>query len=101
MTYAVIFTATATAEGKGEEYGRTAERMRRLAEQQPGFLGIESACEEGTEITISYWESLAAIRNWKAHPEHIDAQRLGRDRWYDSYKVQVVKIEREYGMFDV
>ncbi|MDM3871603.1 antibiotic biosynthesis monooxygenase [Porticoccus sp. W117] len=96
MTYAVIFTATPTAAGKGDQYSRTAERMRQLAEQQPGYIGMESACEGETEITISYWQSLDAIKNWKANSEHMEAQQLGRERWYERYKVEVVKVERCY-----
>ncbi|UTW45314.1 antibiotic biosynthesis monooxygenase [bacterium SCSIO 12696] len=96
MTYAVIFTATPTPQGKGDSYSQTAQRMRHLAEQQPGFIGISSAFEGDTEITVSYWESLAAIKAWKANSEHLDAQRLGREQWYQKYKVEVVKVERCY-----
>jgi heme-degrading monooxygenase HmoA len=46
-----------------------AERMAELAAQQPGYLGMESA-REGLGITVSYWESLEAIRNWKQNAEH-------------------------------
>ena len=99
MTYAAIFTATPTEEGRGEDYSRAAERMRQLAEQQPGFVDIKSASEGDTEITISYWQSLEAINNWKANSEHLQAQQLGREKWYSRYTVQVVKVEREYSYF--
>jgi heme-degrading monooxygenase HmoA len=36
------------------------------------------------------------ISAWKADPEHQRAQRLGRDGWYSSYRVEVVRIERGY-----
>ena len=43
--------------------------MEKLAKQQPGFLGVESARgNSGLGITISYWESLDAIENWKRTP---------------------------------
>ena len=94
--YAVIFTATPSAAGKGKDYATTAERMRHLAEQQPGFRGINSAFEGDTEITVSYWESLEAIKNWKANSEHLQAQKMGRESWYSYYKVEVVKLEKSY-----
>jgi len=74
-----------------------AERMAELAAQQPGYLGMESA-REGLGITVSYWESLEAIRNWKQNAEHQEAQRRGHQQWYSSFRVRVAKVEREYGI---
>jgi heme-degrading monooxygenase HmoA len=69
--------------------------MVELAQQQPGYLGHESA-REGLGITVSYWESLEAIRNWKLHSEHLPAQQKGRAQWYSAYKVRICKVERDY-----
>ena len=92
--YAVIFTSLRTEGDDG--YEETAQRMLGLAQQQPGFLGYESAREE-TGITISYWENEQAIRNWKMNTEHVFAQQQGREKWYSNYKVRICKVEREYG----
>lgn len=92
--YAVIFTSLRT-EGDND-YGAMAEHMVDLAARQPGFLGVESAREE-VGITVSYWESLEAIRHWKANAEHLVAQRLGREKWYRAYKTRVCLVERDYG----
>ena len=93
--YAVIFTSHRTDGDNG--YGEMAERMAELAAQQPGYLGMESA-REGLGITVSYWESLEAIRNWKQNAEHQEAQRLGHQQWYSSFRVRIAKVEREYGI---
>ncbi len=92
--YAVIFTSVRTADDNG--YAEMADRMAELAAQQPGYLGIESARNE-VGITVSYWESLDAIRHWKANIEHLVAQRLGREKWYSAYKTRVCLVERDYG----
>lgn len=92
--YAVIFTARMSADGQG--YAAMAETMSRLAAEQPGYLGKESAFE-GVEITVSYWRDLEAVAAWKAVVEHEAAQRLGRERWYDAYRVRVARVERDYG----
>lgn len=92
--YAVIFTSIRTVVDEG--YAQMAQRMVELATSQPGFLGMESARQE-VGITISYWENLEAIRNWKQHAEHLIAQQLGRERWYAAYKTRICKVEREYG----
>jgi heme-degrading monooxygenase HmoA len=71
--------------------------MSELAKKQPGYLGHESAREE-IGITVSYWESLEAIRNWKMNSEHLFAQKKGRDEFYSKYKVRIARVERDYGM---
>ena len=72
-----------------------AEKMEQLAKQQPGFIGVESARNE-IGITVSYWKSLEAIKNWKMNLDHLDAQQKGRSAWYKNYKVRIAKVEREY-----
>ncbi|MFL1456002.1 antibiotic biosynthesis monooxygenase family protein [Marinobacter sp. GN3S48] len=93
--YAVIFSSHRTDGDNG--YAEMAERMAELAAEQPGFLGMESA-RENLGITVSYWESLEAIRNWKKNAEHQEAQRIGRQQWYSSFRVRIAKVEREYGI---
>ncbi len=92
--YAVIFTSLRTEIDEG--YEMTADRMVEMAAGQPGFLGVESA-REGIGITVSYWESLEAIRLWKANTEHLAAQELGRKQWYTAYKTRICLVERDYG----
>ena len=91
--YAVIFTSTQTENTEG--YTEMTEKMESLAEQQVGFLGIDSARSD-VGITVSYWESLEAIKNWKTNSEHLFAQRKGREKWYNWYNVRICKVEREY-----
>lgn len=93
--YAVIFSSERSDDDEG--YAETDARMMELAAAQPGFLGIESVHEGNAGISISYWESETAIRDWKQQVEHLEAQRNGRERWYRSYRVRVARVEREYG----
>ena len=91
--YAVIFTSTRTDGDNG--YAEMAQQMEDLAQQQPGYLGVESASEE-IGITVSYWESLGAIADWKANTDHLFAQQKGIRDWYTQYKVRICLVEREY-----
>ncbi len=91
--FAVIFTSLRTPGDNG--YGKMAAAMEKLAATQPGFLGIESA-RDGLGITVSYWESLAAIAAWKANAQHLVAQRCGHDTWYEEFKVRICLVERDY-----
>jgi heme-degrading monooxygenase HmoA len=91
--YAVIFTSTLTENTEG--YSEMAQKMEELAKAQSGFLGIDSARED-VGITVSYWESLEAIKTWKQNAEHLIAQQKGRNQWYSWYNTRICKVEREY-----
>ena len=93
--YAVIFTSIRT-ENDTEGYGKTANRMVELALQMPGCLGAESAREE-VGITVSYWQDLESIKNWKYQMEHVEARDKGREIWYAKYKLRIALVERDYG----
>ena len=92
--FAVIFTSQASQVDTAG-YARTAQHMLELTERQPGYLGIEETRDEdGVGITVSYWESLAAIEAWKKQADHLDAQRLGRERWYNAFRLRITRVER-------
>ena len=91
--FAVIFTSTQTEHTEG--YSQMAEKMENLAKQQKGYIGIDSAKNE-IGITVSYWESIDAIKNWKTNTQHLFAQQKGREQWYNWYNVKICKVEREY-----
>lgn len=91
---AVIFSSVRSDDVSG--YAETAAEMERLAAQQPGFLGIESARGD-IGITVSYWADDDAARGWKRVAEHLAAQRIGRERWYRDYRVRVASVSRAYG----
>lgn len=93
--YAVIFSNHRTEGDNG--YGEMADRMVELASEQPGFMGVESV-RDGLGITVSYWESLEAIRYWKQNSEHREAQRMGHEKWYSAFKLRIAKVERDYGI---
>jgi heme-degrading monooxygenase HmoA len=92
-----VFTSLRTAED-GSGYAATAARMEELAALQPGFLGIESARgADGVGITVSYWASREAVRAWREQAEHRLAQQLGRERWYEWFRIRVCRVEAAGG----
>ena len=91
--YAVIFTSVRTEGDHG--YAEMAARMVELADQQDGFLGVESARNE-FGITVSYWRDLESIRNWRENFDHTIAREKGRKEWYQTFKVRIAKVEIDY-----
>jgi heme-degrading monooxygenase HmoA len=95
--YAVIFSSRRNGIDDAG-YGEAAQRMVELASAQPGFLGVESARDaDGFGITVSYWDSEAAIAAWRRHAEHAATRAHGRVHWYEHYELRVAKVERAYG----
>lgn len=92
--YAVIFSSQRTDVDEG--YHAMAKEMEILAQQQEGYLGIESARDQTLGITISYWRDLESIKKWKANSEHLLAQKYGREKWYSAYKTRIALVERDY-----
>ncbi len=92
---AVIFSSVRTEGDHG--YAVMAARMQALAAEQLGYLGYESAREDGLGITVSYWVDDAAARAWKQVSEHAIAQQRGREVWYADYQVRVATVQRSYG----
>jgi heme-degrading monooxygenase HmoA len=92
--YVVIFRAKVRT--FDAEYSAVAARMRELALTEFGCLDFQAVTEGKDEIALSYWPDEASIVAWKAHAEHVLAQQLGRERWYESYIVQIAQIGREY-----
>lgn len=92
-TWAVIFSSKLRDGADG--YGDAATRMVELAQNEPGFLGIESARgADGFGITVSYWDSLEAIERWRDHAEHKLTQNRGREEFYERYSLHVSRVLR-------
>jgi heme-degrading monooxygenase HmoA len=90
--YAVIFTSIRTEGDNG--YAEAAAHILEIARQQPGFLGYEAARVD-IGVSVSYWESLEAIKAWKEHPEHKKVQAKEK-LWYGENKIRISKVERDY-----
>ena len=59
--YAVIFKGTKSENKAG--YDEAAMAMFELATKQDGFISIDYSQMGDESITISYWDSLEAIKN--------------------------------------
>lgn len=92
-SFAGIFTSQLKPDSTG--YTETADRMVELAEQQPGFIGIESVRDgSGFGITASYGKKEEAIRAWKANAEHQEAQKRGGEDWHPNFDLRICRVNR-------
>ena len=78
-----------------DEYRATASRMEELARAMPGLLDFKTfTADDGERVSIIVFDTLEHHSAWRRHAEHLEAQRLGRDRLYASYDISVCEIVR-------
>jgi len=41
---------------------------------------------DGISIVVAYWKDKESIPKWNQHLEHLEAQKEGRRRWFQSYQ---------------
>ena len=95
------YVVTVSVVPSGEDpdgYAAMDRRMSELGPQQPGYLGRDAYTHpDGRELVLLYYRDAESIAAWQRHPEHLEAQRLGRQRWYAAYHIEVARVERAYG----
>ncbi|MCG7968408.1 MAG: antibiotic biosynthesis monooxygenase [Candidatus Thiodiazotropha taylori] len=96
--YAVIFKAVIG--DLDATYHETASQLRRRAMELYDCISFESYTQGDREISISYWRDEEQIVKWKNDQIHLKAQQMGREKWYRSYQVQVVKLIKHYAEDD-
>ena len=93
----VVFRITLRPDLDLADYEATGERMAELAMGMPGFVGMDYAEVEGGELLVVRFESHETLAAWRTHPEHLEAQQAGRERFFSSYRIEVCDEVRSYG----
>ncbi len=78
------------------EFQDLAELMLKLAEAMPGFISYKVYTADDEErCSIIEFESLEHLEAWREHPQHLQAQQTGRERFYAEYTLHVCEPTRE------
>ena len=100
--YAVIFEVE-PAPGRQQDYLDLAAALRPELEKIDGFISIErfaSLTRPGKILSLSFWRDESAIACWRQHEEHHRAQWQGRGGIFADYRLRVVSVVRDYGMYE-
>ena len=90
----IVFRSRLAAEA-GADYAEMADAMLARARSMPGFLEFKHFhADDGERLALIRWESAETLRAWADDPEHRDAQRRGRERWYTAYTIDVAEVVR-------
>ena len=92
--FIVIFKAT--VKELDSTYSEMAQKLRNKALSQFNCIRFEACSENGFEIALSYWHSMEDIKCWQQDAEHQVVQRLGKEKWYRDFSVEICTVERAY-----
>jgi len=98
--YVVIFEVQPRP-GREKDYLAAAQQLRAELEKIDGFISVErfaSLYNEGKLLSLSFWRDEAAVKRWREHNRHREAQRRGREDIFADYRIRVASVVRDYGM---
>ncbi len=85
----VIFKLHMRPDADLDGYRATSRLMREFVEQAPEFLSLkEYTGEDGEVIDIVRFADEASLEAWRKEPEHREAQRRGREEFYDRCRIR-------------
>jgi heme-degrading monooxygenase HmoA len=90
----ILFRSRLTAEA-GADYQAMNDEMDSLVRQNPGFVDVKSyRADDGERLTVVWWKDEASLRQWREQERHRVAQRTGRQKWYEWYRMEVATVTR-------
>jgi heme-degrading monooxygenase HmoA len=97
---AVIFEFT-PIEGRFADYKALAEGLADDVNQAEGFISIErfeSISNKGKFVSLSFWRDERSVRKWRNLQKHREAQKKGRGGIFESYRLRIAEVLRDYTM---
>ena len=97
---AVIFEFT-PIEGRFADYKALAEGLAGDVSKAEGFISIErfeSISTKGKFVSLSFWRDEESVRKWRNLQKHREAQKKGRGGIFQSYRLRIAQVVRDYTM---
>lgn len=97
---AVIFELW-PAKDRRQDYFDLAAALRAELQTIDGFISVErytSLSEDGKFLSLSFWRDEEAVKRWRRHFDHRNAQGQGRAGIFKNYRLRVASVLRDYGM---
>jgi heme-degrading monooxygenase HmoA len=93
----VLFSLHLRKDADEAAYAATSRRMHELVDGWPGFISLkEYTSEDGEVLDIARFADETSLEAWRREPEHLEAQRRGREEFYDRYRIQAARVLRDY-----
>ena len=97
---AVIFEFT-PAEGRFPDYMALVDTLREDLARAEGFISLErfeSITTRGKFVSLQFWRDEEAVRKWRNLQRHREAQKKGRAGIFQSYRLRIASVVRDYTM---
>ena len=99
---AVIFEFT-PAEGRFPEYMELVATLKADLEKAEGCISVErfeSITQKGKYVSLQFWRDEESVRKWRNLQRHREAQAKGRAGIFESYRLRIASVLRDYTMDD-
>ncbi len=73
-----------------------ADTLRNKALSDYACVSFTSTNPGNQEIAVSYWPNIEAVSHWKNDELHLQAQQMGREKWYKNYTVDITEVLKSY-----
>jgi heme-degrading monooxygenase HmoA len=91
----ILFRSKLTAEA-GSDYLDKAEEILAHAKTQPGFVDYKQYLSaDGERLTVVRWKDEATLEGWRTDAKHRAAKKLGRERCYADYHIEIARVLHE------
>ena len=97
---AVIFEFT-PVDGRFPDYMKIVETLKGDLAQAEGFIGLErfeSITQKGKFLSLQFWRDEDCVRKWRNLQKHREAQKQGRAKIFQSYRLRIASVIRDYEM---
>lgn len=94
----IVLFRSKTTGAAGDDYVKMAGELVARAKTLPGFVDLTAyRHEDGEDLLVVRWQDMETLKAWTEDTRHVIAQRLGREKWYQYFKVEVAEVARSYG----
>lgn len=91
----ILFRSRLTA-AAGADYASMDAELEESARNKPGFIEVKGfTAADGERLTVVWWQDRETLRQWRQDLRHREAQKTGREKWYQYYKMDVAEVFRQ------
>ena len=86
-----------------DAYRHHADTMRQLSSEFDGLLSIQryvQPVDPTRLLTLAFFRDEEAVRAWRNLPAHREAQAKGRQHIFNSYRLCMADVIRDYGKLE-
>lgn len=92
----VILFRSKLTDAAGEDYAAMNADLAQYVRSMPGFVDVKSfKAEDGERLTLVWWRDRESLEQWRQDMRHMEAKKLGRQKWYQYYKIEIAEVYRQ------